>query len=264
MALLKGGLFYMIYDIQKANTWKRISAYLFDIILLAVATVGIAFLLSAVLNYEGVVAERDAISDQYEKKYNVDFDISYEDYNKLSEEDKLRFDEAYKELAADPAVSGKDLLLFNLTILITSFSLLIAYVLLEAIVPLKLKNGQTLGKKIFGIAVMRVDGVRINTLQLLIRTVLGKYTVETMIPVFLIFMLFVNYMPLFCIVGILLLILIQLVFIATTKLRFAIHDAISGTVCVDLASQLIFDTPEELIEYKKKVHAEAAEKAEYI
>jgi uncharacterized RDD family membrane protein YckC len=150
-----------------------------------------------------------------------------------------------------------------LTILIASFSLLIAYILLEAIVPLKLKNGQTIGKKIFGIAVMRVDGDRINSLQLFIRTVLGKYTVETMIPIFLIFMLFVNYMPLFCVVGLLLVALIQIVFVATTRLRFAIHDAISGTVCVDLASQLIFDTPEELLEYKKKVHAEAAEKADY-
>jgi uncharacterized RDD family membrane protein YckC len=243
--------------------WKRISAYLFDIILLAVVTAGVAFILSAAFNYEGVLADRDAIADQYEKKYNVDFDISYEDYNKLSEEERLKFDEVYKEFTTDPAVSGKDLLLFNLTILIASFSLLIAYILLEAIVPLKLKNGQTIGKKIFGIAVMRVDGVRINTLQLFIRTVLGKYTVETMIPIFLIFMLFVNYMPLFCVVGLLLVALIQIVFVATTRLRFAIHDAISGTVCVDLASQLIFDTPEELLEYKKKVHAEAAEKADY-
>ena len=253
----------MIYDIQKANTLKRVSAYIFDIILLSILAVGIAFLLSAALNYEDVVAERELLTTQYEEKYNVDFDISYEEYEKLSEEDRLKFDDAYKKFASDPEVSSKDLLLFNLTIIITSFSLLIAYIVIDIIIPLKFKNGQTLGKKIFGIAVMRTDGVRLTTLQLVVRTVLGKYTIETMLPIFLIFMFFVNFMPLFCIAGILLIILLQLVFIATTRMRLAIHDAMSGTVCVDLASQLIFNTQDELLEYKKKVHAELANSAEY-
>ena len=33
---------------------------------------------------------------------------------------------------------------------------------------------------------------------------------------------------------------------------------LAGTVTVDFASQMIFDSPEELLEYKKKLHAEAA------
>lgn len=260
---MKGNYITMIYDIQKANMWKRISAYIFDFIILGIVSVGIAFLLSVAFNYEGVSSEREMLKDQFEAQYGVDFDISFTEYESMDKGQQTKFDEAYNKFAKSPEVINKDTLLLNLTILITSFSLLISYLILDVITPLKLKNGQTLGKKIFGIAVMRVDGVRLSTLQLLIRTVLGKYTIETMIPALLILMFFFNYMTLFCLIGIIVILILQIVFVATTRLRFAIHDAIAGTVVVDLSSQLIFDTPEELIEYKKRLHAEAVDKSNY-
>ena len=39
----------MIYDLQRANMWKRISAYLLDAILLGMVVVGFAFLLSGIV-----------------------------------------------------------------------------------------------------------------------------------------------------------------------------------------------------------------------
>jgi hypothetical protein len=39
--------------------------------------------------------------------------------------------------------------------------------------------------------------------------------------------------------------------------RTPLHDMLAGTVTVDFASQMIFDSPEELLEYKKKLHAES-------
>ena len=41
-----------------------------------------------------------------------------------------------------------------------------------------------------------------------------------------------------------------------------LHDLLAQTVAVDMASQLIFDSPEDLLEYKKRLHAEDAEKRE--
>ena len=133
----------------------------------------------------------------------------------------------------------------------------------EFIIPLKLGNGQTVGKKIFGIAVMRVDSVKISTFQLFVRSVLGKYTIETMMPVMLILMLFFGVMPLMCLIGIALIALLQIVFVLTSRLRTPIHDMIAGTVTVDLASQMIFDSSEEMTEYKRRVHEEKARHAEY-
>ena len=72
-----------------------------------------------------------------------------------------------------------------------------------------------------------------------------------------------NVMPLACLVGIALILILQLAFLVFSTLRTSIHDVISGTVVVDFASQMIFDTPEALTEYKKKLHAETAEKSKY-
>lgn len=253
----------MIYDIQKASVYKRISALLFDVILIAIIAVGSAFALSAILRYDTHVAERQQLLDKYELEHGIEFDITSAEYEAMSEEQRTEYNDAYNDFASAPEVSNKDALIFNLTLIITVFGILIALLIWEFIIPLKLGNGQTVGKKIFGIAVMRVDGVKISTLQLLVRSVLGKYTVETMIPVMLILMLFFGVMPIMCLTGIALIALLQVVFVLTSRLRTPIHDMISGTVAVDLASQLIFDSAEEMMEYKKRVHEEKARQAEY-
>jgi len=245
----------MIYDIQKASLWKRFSAYLFDIILIGILAVGVAFLLSSALNYEGNLAARNEMREQYEAKHGVDFDITQEQYEKLDEQEKEAFDKAYLEFVSDPEVNKADVILINLSLIIISFSLLIAFLLLEFTVPLVLKNGQTLGKKIFGIAIIRVDGVRVSTFQMFARSILGKCTIETILPILLVLLFIFNYMPLVSIVGLFLLAVIQLLCTSITKLHTPMHELLSATVSVDMASQLIFDTPEALLEYKKNLHA---------
>lgn len=253
----------MIKDIQKANTWKRISAYIFDSILLVIIAVGVAFLLSTLFRYDENTAKREELREEYEARYGVSFDIAQEDFDKLSEEEQNYYNDAYAAFATDPEVNRTDVLIINLSLLITVFSILAAFILLEFLIPLKLGHGRTLGKKIFGICVMRADCVKISSFQLFVRSILGKYTLETMIPVFLVLLLLFNVMPFACLLGIALILILQLAFLLSSRLRTAIHDMISGTVVVDFASQMIFDTPEELLAYKKKLHEEAAERAEY-
>ena len=253
----------MIRDIQKANMWKRISAYIFDFILLIIAAVGVAFLLSTLFRYDENTEKREALRKEYETRYDVSFDIAKEDFDKLSEEEQDYYNDAYAAFASDSEVNRIDVLIINLSLLITVFSILAAFILLEFLIPLKLGNGRTLGKKIFGICVIRTDSVKISTFQLFVRSILAKYTLETMIPVFLILLLLFNIMPFACLVGIALILILQLAFLLCSELRTAIHDVISGTVVVDFASQMIFDSVEEMTEYKKKLHAESAERAEY-
>ena len=40
-----------------------------------------------------------------------------------------------------------------------------------------------------------------------------------------------------------------------TRTNSCIHDRLAMTVVVDMASQMIFETPEDLLEFKKKEHA---------
>ena len=52
----------MIYDLQRASMWKRISAWLLDAILLCIVATLMAFLLSTALNYDKYSAQLDAPS----------------------------------------------------------------------------------------------------------------------------------------------------------------------------------------------------------
>ena len=76
-------------------------------------------------------------------------------------------------------------------------------------------------------------------------------------------MFFFSVMPLACLVGLAMLLMVQLACLFTSRLGAPIHDKIAGTVAVDLSSQLIFDSVEELTAYKKRLHADMVEKAEY-
>lgn len=252
-----------MYDFQKADMWKRISAWLFDMIITVIVIVGAALLLSAVLNYDAYSTDLQAIEAQYEQKHNLSFDISSDEYDAMNEEEQKRFDDAYASFAHDKEAVRLYGLLLNLTLIIVTFSVLLGYLLLEFLVPLLLGNGQTLGKKIFGIGVMREDGVKLSPLLLFVRTVLGKYTVETMIPVMIAIMFVFGTMGTVGLIVLIGLLGVQVVLVCATRARTPIHDKLAHTVTVDMASQRIFESPEELLAYKQKLHAEAVQSADY-
>ena len=254
----------MSYDVQKAGMWKRISAYRFDFILLGILTVGLATLLSWVLKYDDYFAVINECEAQYEAEYGVDFDISQAEKDALEGDAKKTFDDAYKKLRSDPVYLYASQMTFNLSFIIIIFSILFSHLILEFAVPMIFKNGQTIGKKVFGIAVMRVDGVKIDGPLLFTRTILGKYVIETMLPI--LFLLMILFGIVYASVGLIAIgaiVITNLVILIVNKNNSAIHDILASTVVVDMASQLIFDTPEALLEYKQKIHAEMAENAEY-
>ena len=253
----------MISDLQKASVWKRMSSYLFDIIILAVVSIGAASALSAALGYDGYAEKMIQYYEQYQEQYGVDFDISAEDFEKLTEEEKNIYYEADKAMNSDADVIKAYRMMFNLSILIVSLGLFIGFFILEFIVPLFLGNGQTLGKKIFGVAVMRTSSVKITTPVLFIRAVLGKYTIETMVPVFLVFMIFFGVLGFVGALVIFAILLLNVILVFVTRNSSAIHDLLSDTVVVDMATQRIFDSYDAMMEYKKKLHAEAVSKEDY-
>lgn len=253
----------MIYDLQKASMWKRISAWMFDTILLGILIVAFGCLLSMFLNYDGYNDTLSAAYEKYETRYDITFQITQEDYAAMPAEGQARYDAAYEALIADEEAIYAYNMVINLTLLITTFSILLAYVALEFAVPLLLGNGQTLGKKIFGIALMRTDGVKITTFMLFVRTVLGKFTIETMIPVLILIMLYFNIIGLAGTLVILALLLIQVLLLLFNRSNALIHDLIACTVAVDLASQMIFRSEQEMLDYKKRIAAERAARQDY-
>ena len=250
-------------DLQKASMLKRISAFILDVILLAVAITGFAFFLSAVTGFDSYSEKFNEIEASYAQQYGVDFGMTYEEYEALSDEQKKNYELASEALSKDAEANRAYGMIVNLTLVITSISILLGYLLLEFVVPLIFKNGQTLGKKIFGIALMRNDGVKINTVMLFVRTVLGKYTIETMVPVLVIIMTFFGNAGIIGLAVLLLIGILEIVMLCTTKTRSCIHDVLAYTVAVDMHSQMIFGSVEELLEYKKKLHAEVVADSDY-
>ena len=291
-------------DLQKATFSNRISAFLFDAILMFIAVVGFGMIFSGVVGYDdafekhndmgyaiyeecglenprenvkefyNLVAKYDEflIGDELEgayasyHKYTIDTEKSRDNF---SEEQKAEF--AKIEKMIDPVnVAEKKMAdskeytdhlgwVYTLSVCNISISVFLGFLLLEFLVPLLLGNGQTIGKKVFGVAVIKVNGVKISTFQLFVRSILVKYTLETMVPGLLAFMILYNVFGL-GLIGtaiILGLLISQIILYIKTETNSLIHDIVAVTVCVDIHSQMIFKTDEELIAYKEEQAAKA-------
>ena len=253
----------MATDLQKASIWKRTAAWLFDGILLGILAVACGVLISFLLGYDAHSARLEEAYAKYEQQYGVVFEISLEEYEAMTEIQRENYDTAYGALIADEEAMYAYNMMISQTLVILSVSAVLAVAVIEWLIPLKLGNGQTLGKKIFGLALIRNDGVQLNNLQLFTRSMLGKCTVETMIPMLIILMIYWGTMGVMGTLVLFALFFGQLACVLFTRTNSAIHDLMAGTVVVDYASQTIFKTTEDLIAYQKKVAAERAARSPY-
>ncbi|MBQ2807316.1 MAG: RDD family protein [Clostridia bacterium] len=262
----------MIYDLQKASLWKRISAFLFDVIIFVILAVGIAALMSAVLDYDRhmdfieerknahVTACEDAYEQLHGKRCELDLSVAYEE---MSEDQKEIYDMVDKALAEDDDLAITYVLLLNFTLIMLVVSVIVSYAILEFAVPMFFKNGQTLGKKMFGIGVMRTNSVRATPLALFIRVLFGKCTIETLLPLFLVVMMFFGIIGIVGPIVILGLLVLEIICVCATRTNSAIHDLISDTVVVDMSTQMIFESEQALIDYKKKIHEQEVANSHY-
>lgn len=253
----------MVYDLQKASLWKRIAAWMFDGIIAGVLAVGIGMLLSGLLGYDRYNGILEQSYAKYESEYGIRFEITENEYQAMTEAERKNYGDAYDALTADGEAMYAYRMTLRLSLLITTLGLLFAVLLWEFAIPLFLGNGQTLGKKIFGLCLVRTDGVKVNNLQLFTRAVLGKFTIEIMVPVYILLMVFWGSIGLLAPLILLGLLVGQIVSLAVTRTNAALHDLLAGTVVVDYASQTIFRTTEDLIQYQKKVAAERAARQTY-
>lgn len=242
----------MIYDLQTASVWKRISAYLFDSIILCILAVGLTLIFASLVQLDTHAQAFNDFYTSYGEKYGVDFDLSIEEYEEMTPEQQKLLDDAYLAMTEDPQANQLYATMCNLILLTLTLGILGSLMILEFIVPLVLKNGQTMGKRIFGICVIRTDCVRISPLLLLIRTLLGKFTLETMIPVYVIMLIFFGGIGMLGTIIVLGIATLQIFLLYSTQNKSAIHDLLAKTVVVDMHSQMIFRSPEDALAYRNR------------
>lgn len=257
----------MTVDMQKAGLWKRIAAAILDLILLAILAVGCAWGLTVMLDYDGHAETAATIKAEYEERFHIPPNVTTSVYQQMDEAEKKAYDEAVAEankaLAEDAEAVRILNLLQSLQLIITTFGILIAVLLLEFIVPLILKNGATVGKKVFGLGLVRTDCVRVNNLQLFTRTLIGKFTIEIMIPAYLVIMILNGSLGSMGLLVIGAILLLQVILYFATKQNQLLHDIMAGTAVVDVTSQRIFASDEDRVEFLKRMAAEQAEQQEY-
>lgn len=242
----------MTYDIQKASITKRISAFLFDSILTGIVIVAVALLLSWLLGYDGYDAD---LKEAYAQC------VEYDLVGTSTQEEYMALDVQQQAIIDDYVYNSQ--MIFNIMLVIVSIGTILSFLLLEFVVPMVLGNGQTLGKKIFGIALVRIDGVKINNIQLFTRTILGKCTIETMIPLYILILMLFSLMGIVGPIIVCGLLIAQAASLLISRNNCALHDHIACTIAVDMASQRIFETTDDLIAYQKRVAAEKATRQPY-
>lgn len=251
-------------DLQKAHFGKRIMSAIFDGILLATLAVGLAALLSISFGYDAALDRYTAIMEQYEQQHDVDVQASTADMTEAEfKAHKEKVDAVQADLLKDDEFMSLYAKLSNMRMMILSFSLLGAVLMMELLIPLLFGNGQSLGKKIFGIGLMHIEGIRITGKQVFIRSVLGKYSVELMLPIYILVMTLTGGLGIVGWALLAALLLSQIVCLVITRTNAPIHDVFASTVAVDLISQRIFEDIEDRDNYIKAIHAERAARADY-
>lgn len=279
-----------MFELQRIGIVKRASAWLLDAILLAVLTTGFMFIISLICHY----SREEALATQYYSEwedfrkeyvegvaeyYGYTYEVNGDQYvitkdGAASSLNALMQDldasngkdaetaEAYEKFLTLTPVEKVNLqyqYTYNLLFMMISLGILLAFLIMEFVVPVFLKNGQTIGKKVFGICLVRPDCVKITPVSLFARTVLGKYAIETMFPVLLVFLFFFGGIGLLAIVLFAALFILNTVLFFATKNKTPIHDLLASTVAVDMKLQMIYESEEELIAKKALQHKESVE-----
>ncbi len=252
----------MSVTLQKAGLWKRISAFLFDIILTFTLALGLSVAVSAIMHYGDYQQQLDVHITRYEEQFGVKFSISDEEYEQLTDEQKAEreqiLEEATAALRADEEYVKLTNLIFYMTVAIVAISAFLAILIWQFLIPLLFGYGRTLGKKIFGIGVIRTNLTKASNPVLFIRAVIGSYTMETMFPILILVMILFGLIGVVGIITLLLFFGLQLFVLFTSKTNAAIHDLLCDTVVVDFASQMIFDTEADRIAFEEEAKAKEA------
>ncbi|MDY4788607.1 MAG: RDD family protein [Bacilli bacterium] len=224
------------YTIQKPSFFKRVVALIFDIICVTFLFVAVENLVShpivnAAYNY-------DELDHKYEEKL-VEHGIGYFDEKdgnkfKLNELPEGQTDYDWTSFRKDEDALYYEGMVSNLNLFKITLDALLSELIVFCIVPLILRNGQTLGKKLMHLGLISTNEVKVRSWNVFARYAIGIFALETMISLFF-FTFFIFPLPL----------ILSFIFAVSSKRGMALHDYIGGTIVIDMNNTVILDTVEE-------------------
>ena len=118
--------------------------------------------------------------------------------------------------------------------------------------PLLLKDGRTLGKRLFGLGVMRTNYVRITPVQLFVRGVIGKGVFELVLPILIVMSVLSGRTGMFGLILLGAMVIAEIVVLVKSDSNSMLHDVLADTAVVDWASQMIFENEKQRDEYVRR------------
>jgi len=216
--------------LQKAPFFKRLLALMLDWMFIVIIIFTCVIPMSFLLKVDEYSEKFDQYYSEYEKKYGVDFDLTEEQFNAMTEEELKLYEEAYNALTSDEEANKAHDALFKRMLGSIELAILAGYLVMDVLFPLMLKNGQTLGKRVFGLAVRRANGEPTNMITILSRTVVGKFTVETAIPALVICSVLMGSLNLFGVLYVVAILVANIVLLI--KKNKVLHDILADTMVV--------------------------------
>ena len=130
----------MMFDLQKANMTKRISAFIFDLIITMTLTVAFGAVISFISGYDKHYDACVSVITRYEKEYDLSYYIDENEFTSLSESDRLSYEKMCDAIAKDEDFIYHNHYYFNLSLLIISLGILLAVLVVDFIFPVFLKE----------------------------------------------------------------------------------------------------------------------------
>lgn len=270
-----------MFELKKIGFVKRASALLLDAILLAVLATGFIWIISLICDFKHkqdigseYFSELESFRDdnlaELAKYYGYDYvegdegnySLTTSDGKPASIDDVM--DKLFRSKGEDPETAElyktyvsllqkcnvQLQLILTMLFMMVSVGVLLSYIVLEFILPIILKNGQTVGKKVFSVCLVQPNCVKISNLSLFARTFIGKFAIETMFPILLVFLFLFGRLGWLAIVLFLAITLLNVIVFFVSKNRTPIHDVIAGTVTVDKSLQMIYNSEQEIVDKK--------------
>ena len=225
------------------KTINRFAAFIIDAILLVILLTGCLYIFSMIFQYDAHLA---TLESEYIKEGYLILNVEKNIYEYLAET-APNYNAVLESVKNNQVILQEQQYLATYTTNVPALSIAIVLLILEFIVPLFLKNGQTVGMKVFKIALISNNNIRISSLQLFARCLIGKIAILGVIPMFAISYILIN--PTGGLLGTIILIIIAIIQITTivkSKNHAGIQDIIAQVYPVNFAETVIYRNKEEL------------------
>ncbi len=239
-------------DLQKSPVSKRLFAFLTDFILLTIAITGAYLLLSEIMGVDAYRNRYNEIAEKYETEFGVTFGLSAEEYGELSPEEQENYRTAVDRMNGDEEANRSIRNLYLSVFGIFAAGIVAAFLILDFAVPLILGDGRSLGKKLFGIGIVRTGFIRVSPFIVFTRNVIGKGVFEFLLPLMIVISSVTGLTGVFGIALLAVFVIAEIVSLVKSGGGRFLHDVLADTVAVDWESQRIFGSEAERDEYIKE------------